>query len=183
MKCLDCGGEPDSTKHQMTCVKLRPDNQEITQLRSEVGGWKAAYERCVKDLEDAQKETLKAMEERAVTFLQVGELKKALYAECRALSCGPECEGGGYRSCRGCDNRARAAYGLGWGSVTEKPFSDSEIKARLALIENGKCPECGQKVHLHNCTDKQKCEALVPVDDHIGGSLSCGKPLPCPLHR
>lgn len=40
----------------------------------------------------------------------------------------------------------------------KKPFNEKELKERLALIENGKCPECGQKVHLHNCTEKRKCE-------------------------
>jgi len=48
--------------------------------------------------------------------------------------------------------------GPGLSPITEKPFNEKELKERLALIENGKCPECGQKVHLHNCTEKRKCE-------------------------
>lgn len=54
--------------------------------------------------------------------LQVHELRKALYAECRGVSCGEECAGGGYRGCSRCDQRAKAAFGteIPWGDVTEK---------------------------------------------------------------
>lgn len=37
------------------------------------------------------------------------------------------------------------------GKVIEKPFSDSEIKARMVLIEGGKCADCGEIVHLGLC--------------------------------
>ena len=53
--------------------------------------------------------------------LQVDELRRALYAECRSLACGPECVGGGYRKCTGCDSRAKMAYGMPWEEVAEKP--------------------------------------------------------------
>lgn len=41
-------------------------------------------------------------------------------------------------------------------AVAQKPV---DVKARLALIENGKCPECGEKAHLHNCTEKRSQES------------------------
>lgn len=54
--------------------------------------------------------------------LQVGELKKALYAECRGEACNPDECHGGYRQCTGCEVRAKKAYGPGWGGVVEKPI-------------------------------------------------------------
>ena len=59
--------------------------------------------------------------------LQVDELRRALYAECRSLACGPECVGGGYRKCTGCDSRAKMAYGMPWEEVAEKPTCDVVI--------------------------------------------------------
>jgi DNA-directed RNA polymerase subunit RPC12/RpoP len=47
----------------------------------------------------------------------------------------------------------------------KKPFSEKELKERLALIENGKCPECGQKVHLHSCAKKRKDETVADMAD------------------
>lgn len=47
--------------------------------------------------------------------LQIDELKKALYAECRGLACDSEGCYVGYRSCSGCEARAKKAYGEGWG--------------------------------------------------------------------
>ena len=44
------------------------------------------------------------------TNIQVRELKDALIAECRGRPCDPEdCAGGGYRSCGGCEQRAKEA--------------------------------------------------------------------------
>lgn len=42
-------------------------------------------------------------------------LKKALYQECRGISCGKETCYVGYRSCTSCEERAKKAYGPGWG--------------------------------------------------------------------
>jgi hypothetical protein len=61
-------------------------------------------------------------EELRVALLQIGELKKALYDECVGSACAPagECYGG-YRKCSGCEERAKIAYGPGWGGIVEKP--------------------------------------------------------------
>lgn len=49
--------------------------------------------------------------------VRIEALKKALYEECRGISCGKETCYVGYRSCTSCETRAKAAYGPGWGET------------------------------------------------------------------
>jgi hypothetical protein len=63
------------------------------------------------------------VEQLTAARLQIDALKKALYEECRGIGCTPgtdECAGGGYRGCTGCEKRAKAAFGPGWGPVLDK---------------------------------------------------------------
>lgn len=48
---------------------------------------------------------------------RIEALKKALYEECRGISCGKETCYVGYRSCTSCEMRAKTAYGPGWGET------------------------------------------------------------------
>jgi len=59
MKCPECGAEPYGAIHQMTCVKLRPDSEEITKLRAEVEHLKARYENALLGC-DAVRDELRA---------------------------------------------------------------------------------------------------------------------------
>lgn len=49
--------------------------------------------------------------------IRIEALKKALYEECRGISCGKETCYVGYRSCTSCETRAKTAYGPGWGET------------------------------------------------------------------
>lgn len=97
-------------------------------------------------------------------LLQIDELKKALYAECRGISCGSETCDPGYRHCTGCDARARKAYGPGWGDYTDKRI----------------CVHKWQDVEeiVHGADQCKKCFVLRPKgvcdgDSHQIGSGIC----------
>lgn len=69
---------------------------------------------------DARAARDKHFKEKQDATLQVDALKKALVAECRHEACDwAECYGG-YQKCSGCEARAKAAYGPGWGDAEKK---------------------------------------------------------------
>lgn len=96
------------------------------------------------DLETSKKFHSDEMRNRQQLELQNHELRKVL-EEIAKPKYDSTVHG---RACPAC--LARMAL------FVEKSKSESEIKARLAQIENGNCPECGQKAHLHNCAEKRK---------------------------
>lgn len=67
--------------------------------------------RAVKVIADMQKE-LDSLK------LQIDALRTALFAECRGIACDREGCYVGYRSCSGCEARAKAAFGPGWNDFT-----------------------------------------------------------------
>lgn len=76
--------------------------------------------------------------------IRIEDLKKALYEECRGISCGKETCYVGYRSCTGCEERAKAAHGPGWGQ--EKPVC-THGDFQTGGPDDQPCAKCGGQYH------------------------------------
>ncbi len=113
------------------CFQCRDQSykDEIARLRTQVVAGKTQYG-CLKIQEEA------ALKERDSALLQLGAARDALFAEIRGISCGDDCFGGHYRSCRGCTTRAKIALGI------DPEGSIYNYKEKHITNEKSKCYDC-----------------------------------------
>lgn len=111
--------------------------------------------------------------------IHVDALKKALYAECRGLACGENCAGGHYNCCDGCESRAKAAHGPGWGGppVTRQAVCPSKSEGDELPCQLPSPHEGMDHRHVNDVVDAQWRD--VPAERRPCCSLPSDHAGPC----
>lgn len=154
MSDLQCGhGLPAATCGGFLCreADARVDSLElqVRALEEECKDLRALKEKLIKEKYTKVSQEAKALE------LQVSEKRRCVQvvsAKLHQIGAGLEASTPGIDSPSILTQLTDAIMKM---EVTDKQFSDSEVKNRLALLEDGKCADCGRSPHLGPDTEKR----------------------------
>lgn len=139
--------------------------QKIEHLKRERDSFKGNYQRVL------EREAI-SLAEKSTLLLQIHELKAALFAECRGIACAREGCFVGYRSCSGCEERAKKAHGPGWGDFVVKRKDES---CENCGRPDRACEEHGKPIGVSKASGPEfcgECLAVLPCQAHCAHDWS-----------
>lgn len=122
-----CPGCEHFSESEKLREELRQRDLQIDGLKKELGETQSAAIKWKENSDILERICTLSGKHREEAERLNGILKKALYEECRGIACESEGCYVGYRSCSGCEARAKAAYGPGWGESQEQGKRDVPV--------------------------------------------------------